>query len=78
MLVLTWLMQLALMTLYVSAFIPKYPEYRCIKEGKCFGPGSKRDIDGGDVQTPTLKIKQRVPTVWNSGYVRVITHANLI
>lgn len=79
MLFFTWLMQLALMTLCVSAFIPFYPEYRCIKEHKCLAPGSKRDVDAGDIlETPTLKIKQRVPTVWISFYVRVTAYANLI
>jgi hypothetical protein len=79
MLFFTWLMQLALIALCVSACYPYYPHYRCIEEHKCSVPRSKRDVDGGDVlETPTLKIKQRVPTVWHIFYVRVITYANLL
>lgn len=78
MLFFTWLMQLALMTLCVSAFHPLYPKYRCIEERKCSVPWSKRDVGDDVLENPTLKIKQRVPTVWHIFYVREITYANLI
>ena len=78
MLFLKWLLQLAVMTLCVSAFFPAYPKYKCIKDGKCIDTGSKRDVDERDIQeTPTLKIKQRVPTVWGAVCVRVVASANL-
>ena len=68
MLFLTWLLQLALMGLYVSAFHPFFPKYRCIEEGKCPATVSERDANGKGIggaaqEFPAFKIKQRMPTV---------------
>ncbi len=68
MLLFTSLVQLALMTLCVSAFYPYIPPYKCIEDGGCVDAGSKRDVEdvkvrGEVLEISTLKIKQRLPRV---------------
>jgi hypothetical protein len=63
----------AWMVTYVLAFIPLYPTWKCVEEGKCLDSNVKRDLGGGRVDDSlTLKIRKRVPTV--SGAVFLDEH----
>jgi hypothetical protein len=81
MLLITWLVQLALLTLSVSAFYPWIPCYR--EDGVCPDPSSKRDVEDVEVrhevlEMPTLKIKRKLPMVWEVVYTYGTKFADVV